>query len=223
MPLAREEINRKLLHILSGSLIPLGIFYLPELPGADWRLPAVILGSMLVVSVAVELARFRVPAIQRLFYAVAGPAMRSDENRRLTGATYIYASSFLCAVVFAHRPDIACMALSAFVLGDAAAAIVGQSFGRIKIGKKSLEGTLACFATCMVLFYGVFPFLPGLMTPWGGAMPVLVALVASVTTAVLELFPVRITRRLTVNDNLVVPLAAGVAMILLDRFVLTGS
>lgn len=223
MPLAKEEINRKLLHILSGSLIPLGIFYLPRLSGVDWRLPAGILGGMLAVSVVVEFARFRVPAVQRLFYAVAGSALRSEENRRLTGATYIYASSFLCAVAFARRADIACMALSIFVLGDAAAAIVGQAFGRTRIGKKSLEGTLACFATCMILFYAVFPFVPGLMEPWGGHMPVMVALAASVATAVLELFPVRLSRSLTVNDNLVVPLVAGAVMLLLDRFVLMGS
>ncbi|MBD3241832.1 MAG: hypothetical protein GF331_14685 [Chitinivibrionales bacterium] len=223
MPLAREEINRKLLHILSGSLIPLGIFYLPRLPGVDWRLPAGILGGMLAFSVAVEFARFHVPAVQRLFYAVAGSALRAEEDRRLTGATYIYASSFLCAVVFAQRLDIACMALSVFVLGDAAAAVVGQAFGRIRIGKKSLEGTLACFATCMLLFYAVFPFVPGLMKPWGGLMPLLVAMAASATTAVLELFPVRITQSLTINDNLVVPLATGGVMLALHRFVVTGG
>ena len=49
-----------------------------------------------------------------------------------------------------------CLLLSActtvfLVLGDMSAALIGISFGRIKIGKKSLEGTLAMFTTCYLI------------------------------------------------------------------------
>jgi len=223
MALSREEINRKLLHIVSGSLIPLGIFYLPWIEGIKRWVPAGILGGILVVFLAVEFARLRWPSMQRLFYAVAGHSLRSEESQRLTGATYIFASAFLCSVVFMHRPDIAFMVLSMFVLGDAVAALVGQAWGRIRIGKKSLEGSLGCFLLCLGLFYLAFPFVPGLLDAWGGHMPLAIALFASLATTLLELFPIRLPGRVVLNDNLTVPVATGVLMLWLYPLVNTSG
>jgi dolichol kinase len=209
----REEINRKLLHVLSGSLIPGGIFYLPMVPGLHPATPAVLLGVLLAVALAVEAMRFHVPWVQRTFYAAAGGALRPEEERRITGATYIFASGFLCALLFYRAPHLACMALSMFILGDAAAALVGLSIGRIRIGDKTLEGTLACFLVCLLLCVAVFPLLPRLLDSWGGRMPVLLAVTAALCTALLELFPLRISHRTVLNDNLTVPVLTGLVML----------
>ncbi len=212
VPLSKAEVNRKLLHILSGSLIPAGIFYLPRLLGVSVWFPALLLGAIAVVMVGVEAARMRVPAVQRLFCALAGGAMRSDEQRRMTGATYIFASGLICALAFVHQPHVAFMALAMFILGDAAAALVGQSMGRVRINGKTLEGSLGCLAVCLVLCFAVFPVVPGLLEAWQGRLPWPVAVAAAVTTTVLELFPVRLSAKLTLNDNLTVPLLAGLVM-----------
>ncbi len=213
MTLSRQEVNRKLLHVLSGSLIPLGIFYLPWLEGIGPAIPAAILGVILTAFLAVEFARLRWPPMQRLFFSMAGHALRKEESTKLTGATYIFASAFLCSLVFMDRPDIAAMVLCMFVLGDAAAALVGQAWGRIRIGGKSLEGSLGCFALCVALFYGAFPFMPGLLEAWGGRMPLVVVLVTSLATTLLELFPVRLPGRVVLNDNLTVPVVTGLLML----------
>lgn len=211
MALRKEEINRKLLHILSGSLFPVGIFYLPRLPGQDWRLPAWILGGMLAVLAAAEILRMRVPAVQRLFMAVGGRAMRPSESGTVTGATWLYASAFVCSLVFMTRPDVSFMVLGTFILGDAVAALVGQSIGRVRIGPKSLEGSLACLALCLVMYLVVFPLVPMLLDNWGGRVPLLIALAASLLTTVMELFPIK-TAKLEINDNLTVPLATGLLL-----------
>ena len=38
-------------------------------------------------------------------------------------------------------------------ISDAFAAVVGTKFGRVRIGKKSLEGTLAFIISSILLFY----------------------------------------------------------------------
>jgi len=212
MALTKEEINRKLLHIISGCSIPAGILYLPKIPGAPEKLPMLIIGVLLALSIAVELIRFRMPAVQKLFYSMAGTMLRKEENKKLTGSTYIFASSFLCTIIFANQPHISFMVLNLFILGDAVAAIVGLSIGRIKIGKKSLEGFLACFILCLTLFFAVYPHVPLLLDQWNGRVPLTLTIIASLCIAVLELFPIKITGNFSLNDNLYVPVVTGLVM-----------
>jgi dolichol kinase len=46
-------------------------------------------------------------------------------------------------------------------------------------------------------------------------MPVPMALVASLLITVMELFPVSYKRKTIINDNLTVPMATGIAIVLL--------
>jgi len=209
MPLTKEEVNRKLLHILSGSLIPAGIFYLPQIPGAPPRIAQIILGILLFLSMLVEIIRLKAPQIQKLFFSMAGSMLRSSEKKEFTGATYIFASAFLCSIIFFNEPHISFIVISLFILGDAVAALVGISIGKIKIGKKSLEGSLACFLLSLLLLFAVYPYIPGLLDIWGGAIHPIIAIVAALSTTIFELFPIKITKTFTINDNLTVPIITG--------------
>jgi len=212
MPLTREEINRKLLHVLSGCSIPMGILYIPLIPGAPERLPMILLGVLLVLSIVVEYVRFYVPAVQKLFYSFAGSMLRTEEKKKLTGSTYIFASSFLCTLLFAKQPFISFMVLNVFILGDAVAAIVGLSIGRIKIGKKSLEGSIGCFILCLLLFFFIYPYVPLLLDEWHGQIPFALVIIASLCITVFELFPIKLSQNLILNDNLTVPIITGLVM-----------
>jgi dolichol kinase len=132
----------------------------------------------------------------------------------MTGATYICASSLICAVVFRNQPHIAAIVLGAFIWGDAIAALVGQSIGKIKIGKKSMEGSIACFALCMAMFLLLFPAAPGLLDAWGKTVPLPLAIIASFCITIMELFPLRLGS-FTINDNLTVPVVTGAVMMAL--------
>jgi dolichol kinase len=96
-----------------------------------------------------------------------------------------------------------------FILGDAMAALVGISIGRTKIGKKSLEGSLACFVTCLALFYLVFPLFPGLLDAWNHRLPHGIVLVTALVITVFELIPLKVHPKIVINDNLAVPIIAG--------------
>lgn len=212
MTLTKEEINRKLLHILSGCFIPLGILYTPKIPNIPNNLPMMILGILLLWFIAIEIIRFKIPAFQKLFFSLAGSMLRQEEDKKFTGATYIFASAFLCTILFYKQPYISFMVISMFILGDAAAAVTGLSIGRIRIGKKSLEGSLACFFLCLIMFFGVFPRVPLLLDDWRGQVPLPLIFITSLSVAVLELVPFRITKNFIINDNLYVPVITGAIM-----------
>lgn len=213
MALTSEEINRKLLHILSGCAIPAGILYIPLIPGASKYLPMGILGTLLLGSILIEVIRFRMPAVQKTFYTFVGSMLRSEEDKKVTGATYIFASAFICTILFREHPHISFIVLNLFILGDAVAAIVGLSIGKIRIGKKSVEGSLACFILCLLFFYFVFPHVPLLLDTWHGSTPFLLSLSVSLSITIFELIPIRIGKWISINDNLSVPIITGLIML----------
>lgn len=215
MPLTREEINRKLLHILSGTLIPAGILYLPLIDGCSRLTPALILGICAGMSIILEYLRFHNAKVQALFIRIGASMLRQAESRAFTGSTYIFLSAFLCSLLFLDHPHIAAIALSLFILGDAVAALVGISMGRIKIGNKSLEGSAACFLLGMLLFLLVYPQVPLLLDPWQGRVSLSLMVVVSLVNTLFELFPLRFGAKLVINDNLTVPLITGTVLLLL--------
>lgn len=221
MALRREEVYRKILHFIFGTIIPLGIFYIPRfaeklswslLP--PWTLPPLILAFFLIIFIAMEALRFRVPAVQNVFHRVFGSMLRHSEKEKATGATYILASSMLCSIIFKNYPHVSLMALSSFIWGDAVAALVGQSIGRTRIKSKSLEGSIGCLVVCLVFFLAVFPHLPSLLGDWKGRIPLSLSVIASLCITVMELFPIRIGK-LEINDNFSVPIITGIVMIVL--------
>jgi dolichol kinase len=216
MRLPREEIQRKLLHLVA-LLMPIGILY-----GPAWSFPRLLMPAILFtlfsVSLIVEIFRFRNPAVQKFVLSAFGSMMRSDERCcKISGSTWIIGAAFLCSILFSHHRDISFMALTLFILGDAMAALVGIRFGRIKIGKKSLEGSLACFGICVILLLVVFPLVPGLMHAWGDRAPIGAILSVSLVITAFELVPLRFPRGLIINDNLAVPVIAGYTMMFFER------
>jgi len=216
MALRKEEIARKLLHLFA-LLMPLGIFYIPAMAFPNsYLIPIGALGFLLGGSVLVESLRFRIPTVQKYFIMFFGHMLRKEESTATTGSTYVIGAALICSILFYHHKHIAFMVLSLFILGDAIAAIVGLSIGRIKIGKKSLEGSAACFLLCFIMFYTVFPYMPGVLEPWGGEVIFLIALVSSLSITIFELIPLKISSTVTINDNLAVPVITGGIMLLLE-------
>jgi dolichol kinase len=183
----------------------------------SYAIPVGILVFLLIGSLILESLRFRIPLVQKYFVMFFGHMMRKEDSKRLTGSTYIIGAALLCSILFYNDRHITFMVLSLFILGDAAAAIVGLNTGRVKIGKKSLEGSAACFFLCMLMFYMVFPHLPGILDSWGGKIPLHLAVISSLSITVFELVPLRITLKTVINDNLAVPVITGGIMLLMEN------
>ena len=219
--LIRQEINRKLLHTIA-LLMPMGIFYLPKMTPLSLWAPPFILVLLLICSVLLEYSRFQYSKIQALYNRCFSLMLRTNEETKATGATYIIGGATICAVVFVYSPHISFTVLTLFILGDAIAALVGQGMGRIKLMGKTLEGSLACLGLCFLLCTFVFPHVPFLYEDWGGFPSWRFSLSASVLITVFELFPIRLSQKLVLNDNLYVPVLGGLVLQILLPFIRNG-
>lgn len=184
----RLELGRKAIH-LGTFVIPVWIAVVPE--------PLCHRGLLFafVAVLTTDLLRLHWGPFGRFVHVRIGAYLRPRERQRLTSVHYLTAAALLLAWIAPRA--IAATALGFLVLGDAAAALVGERWGRRRWGRKSIEGSVACFAGCVAA--GAL-FMPQHL----GA--VLVA--AAVATAV-EALPSR------VNDNLSVPIAAAMTLWLL--------
>ena len=204
--LTKEEINRKLLHGLA-VILPISIFYWPELTGQPKVFVSLVFGVLFLLFLSIDWMRLKVDSFHSLFCRYFGGMMREVESRQLTGATYVVGGSCLCSVIalHSHKSEAAVfLGLTLFILGDAVAALVGKAFGRIRVGEKTLEGSLGCFFFCVLLAWIIFPQLPNFLVAWGGPFSMFQILLVSAAVSLLELFPIRLGK-VVLNDNLYVP------------------
>ncbi len=181
----RAELARKTIHILA-SVAAAAI----ALEAPAQVVPWLFLGTFLV-AVATEQARRRSAAIGRAFERAFGGMLRPKEHRGTTGATTL-AAGFAITTLLLPAP-YAAIGIAIGGVADAAAAVVGQFYGRHRFRSgKSLEGALACLLTAFAIAWA----MPGI-----GVAP---AVVIAIIIAGLELIPVPF------DDNLWLAPAAGI-------------
>ncbi|MDD2331787.1 MAG: hypothetical protein PHI68_03940 [Candidatus Cloacimonetes bacterium] len=129
-----------------------------------------------------------------------GLILRRHEYKDFTGATYLLFSSMLCVAFF--DPSIAFCALAFLSIGDTFAALVGINIGKRKLlgTNKTLEGSLACFVTCLA--FGIF-FLDQPWLAFWGALSATIAEFCNVP----------------IDDNIKIPIFSGLTMSLVAIFI----
>lgn len=181
------EVPRKVFHMF-GAIIPI-VYYVSGLS------QEIILGLLLpavIMIVGADLIRLVHAGFNKFFTTRFGKLMRKGEERSLTTSTYFLLASM--AVIYGFDKRIAVVSLLYLSFGDPIAALVGRKFGEIKlVDGKSLEGTLACFQTCLLIGLLLLP------SPQA-------AVLAAVCAALAELVP------LPVNDNLRIPVCSAFAL-----------
>jgi len=186
----RAVVRRGVFHIGCGMVIALSGLFLPR------GIVLITLGVIALLLLALELARFAIPTVNRWFLKVFRPFIRETEAARATGALYMLISSFLAYLAF--ETHIAMLAIAFLAVGDATGAIVGNTVGRVKSLKKTLEGDMACFLSCIAIgFIFYFSGLSSNMT---------MVIVGSVSATAIEAIP------LPINDNFMMPLFSGLMM-----------
>lgn len=185
-----SETLRKSIH-LSSLVIPFSYRYIIGFDNR--RLAFALLLLSFTISLVVEFYRFWQKDFRRTFHRVFGLILRRHEMKDFTGATYMLFAAMLCVAFLS--PVIASCAVAFLSIGDTFAALVGMNFGKRKLGKssKSLEGSLACFASCLA--FGLF---------WLNNPPL--AFIGALVATLAEL------SNLPVDDNLRIPLLSGLVM-----------
>jgi glycerol-3-phosphate acyltransferase PlsY len=185
-----NESKRKATHLVALS-IPVGYFFLPKLPSV------LILSLFALGSIVVDIIRLKRLPLHGFLNRLIGPVLREHENSNFTGSSYILTASVLSMLLF--DKSVAIAAISFIILGDIAAALVGRTCGKIRIKRKSLEGSLACLVMCLL----VAVILPG--------FPLWIGVAGAFTATIVE----GITS--PIDDNFSVPLISGLAMHILLR------
>lgn len=185
------ELARKAIHF-SSLVFPAAVYYLPL--GTSQR--ALLL--LALISLVVDAVRLYEPHVRRVFYFLFGRLLREHERFNLLGSTYMLLAALICVRAF-DKPK-AVLALAFLVVGDTVAALVGRRYGRTKILDKSLEGSSACFVSCLLVGWAY----PGNDLSW------IMIGVGALAATLFELLPV------PMDDNLRIPLSAGFAMSLFD-------
>ncbi len=200
MPITfRAELGRKALHVVT-ALLPVLLFPL----GRAWLIGLAAL--LVALTLGGDVLRAKVPAFGRWIGQHFGWMMRAEEHPdgtgplTLNGSTWVAIAALLLAVLLPLR--LAVPVFAAFMLGDAAAALVGRAAGRHRWPgtSRTLEGS-AAFALVSTAVLLLLPRAAPVAMP--GALP---ALVAAGAMALAEALPVPL------NDNLRVPFVGALVL-----------
>jgi phytol kinase len=191
-----SEAIRKSIHF-SSLVIP----FTYRLLDNRWLMFGLLFVSLIII-MGIELYRLHIASFRKFFHRWFGLILRKHERRDFTGATFLILSSLLSVAFF--KPEIAFLAISYLSIGDTFAAIVGMTFGKRKFANqnKSVEGSLACFASILVFSF----IFNGGLNPW-------VFVIGSLAATWAELWIVPL------DDNIKIPLLSGLVMSIINIIV----
>lgn len=179
---------RKLWHLF-GGIIPL--IYLSIL--RERGIMLLFLAPILIGFLLFDILRLKNAEMnEKIFNYLRAIILEKDRNQ-LNASTYFLLSSFITILLF--KREVAVVAILFMSLGDPAAAITGNRFGKTAIFGKTLEGSLGCFIFCFfvsLLFFDIW-----------------VSLAAALAATLIELLPLKL------DDNLLIPPVSGAVLTLL--------
>ena len=174
------ELSRKFLHFSTIIVLTVWLYAF-----ADWRIAEITMALFAVVAHPVLLLMRKWPATSSL--SEVSSERSAGELHKSLGASCLMFMLIagVCWGWFGDR-NLALASIFAWGPGDAAAALIGKRYGKIKIGKaqnKSLEGT---FAMLGLSWASVFVILSwnDTFSPW---QALLISILTAVVTTVVEL------------------------------------
>jgi dolichol kinase len=185
-----SELRRKIFHEI-GLLIPINYYIFFDKKDAIFGMSILVL-----LFVFIEFLRLRYNFGTEFIPKVVGKTVRDYEEVDLSAATYFIISSFFAVLLF--EKYIAIAAITYNSIGDFFSAMIGKKFGNTKYmgGKKSLEGSFACFISC---------FLVGLLI-----LNPFLAMSGALAATFAEGYLIK------VNDNLSIPIISGIVLTLVS-------
>ena len=189
-PQAPPRIWRRLFHLIAGSSIPLAGIFAPE---REFVLALAVLAAGAVV---LDLSRFGIGPLNRVYMRWMAPLLKGEEVSRMTGATHMLVAAALVFWLFGK--EVGTPLMFYLSLGDPVAAMVGSRLPGPRLAGKSPGGTVAftitgCVVAAVLVSSGAVGHHWGL---WAGAG----------IAALVELAGI------PPDDNLTIPLIAGAAM-----------
>jgi dolichol kinase len=183
--------RRKFFRIGAGIVFPLVYYFSP-----NKIIVEMLLLYLLGIMTTLEVMRYISPNLWRTI-AEHSKGILKVRQGMITGTTALLISNIIVIAFF--NKQVAIVSLVYMLFGDTASAVIGTKYGKVKIGDKSLEGSLAFFITTMVIAL--------IFSQWTGIHIHLIILIfGAIAATITEALPIEI------NDNLTVALAAAIVM-----------
>lgn len=187
-----SEYKRKLIHLFNLA-IPFSYLYVfPE----KWVFVK-LLSILMFLFIIFDILRHKVAWVKSLFTLFINSMLRSHEQEgKLTGATWVMIGAVISIILFSK--PVAIIALIFMSLGDSAAGLIGQRYGKHKIWNKSWEGFFGGLFVCIIVGMNY------------SLLPMTISLSGAVAAMVMEILPIPL------DDNFKIPLGAGAIMMMLS-------
>ena len=185
----KSEFARKAIH-LSNAIIPLGYYYF----FSNKIDMIIVLVSILIFCFFIEIYRINNPILSTFFSNWFEFMMRDSEKKgEITGATWVFVGALFTILLVPDPYNIISLLFLSF--GDTFAAIIGMKFPYVKLGRKTLSGSIAGFFACLAI---------GLVIDLPIAYEIIIF--GAFTAMLIEILP------LAVNDNVSIPIFSGLSM-----------
>ena len=190
--LHRFKIVRKIYRLLAIS-IPIVYLYF----GKNALLKLLI--PITTLALIVDILRLKVPKINSIVFSHLKFFLKEKERSSISTTSLFLLSCLIVTELFTR--EIALLSITLTIFGDMFAEIIGTLYGKHKIYRyKSLEGTLACFVSCL---------LSGIMLSKYISLHMSWILIASLVATIVELLSV------DVDDNFTMPIITAIILSLL--------
>lgn len=181
---------RRLYHLISGLLL---VYVISQL---DRRGGIILISVMLSLAIIIEAARLIFPAFNNLFIRCFSLLLRQEEKRKPTGSAWYIAGVLLSLLLF--KKEFAMFSMVILAVGDPSASTIGKSWGRHRIKRKSIEGSVAFLIAAIVAGF-IFQRL-------AGGLSFITIASGAVAGTITELASSKL------DDNLTIPLIASACM-----------
>ena len=192
----------KVYHFLGGLFFPAVYYFLPSK-----KIVLIVFLALAIIFSLIEVLRFSSSRAKKVMGQKLGKAsilFKKEEGYRISGTTYLTWGVFFTTLFF--QKDIAVLAMIFVALGDVAAAVFGEAFGKTNIFGRSLEGFLAGFIVSLLaclIYLNYFSFV---------GLNFRIILLGALTASIIGHLSAPL---LKINDNLTIPLISGLVMTLL--------
>jgi dolichol kinase len=189
----KQEIIRKTIHILFGTLFLYLIYYYGT------EISFLILLTIFIVGLFISILIKKGITIKYLVKIIK--IVERDYEKHWPGkaALLFFMAAIILVYFFRQNPVIILGGLATTVYADSAAALIGKRFGKIKIGyNNTLEGTISCFLVCLLCIGFFFPIQQ---------YNLIIIILPAILATIAEYLPI--------NDNIAMPLATSTSIYLL--------
>jgi glycerol-3-phosphate acyltransferase PlsY len=182
-------IARKTYRIGAGIIFPLVYYF-----STNKIIVEILLFYLMGMMTVIEIMRRLSPNIWKVMVEHSHGILREKEGF-ITGTMALLLSNAIVIAFFDKW--VAIISLLFMLFGDTAASVIGLKYGKVKIGDKTLEGSLSFFITTIAIALIFYKFVP---------IHLIVLIIGAVVATIVEALPLKI------NDNLTVAIASAIAM-----------